>query len=136
MHKQGKITVIYLMIMLFIAAMVFLPNATKAQTPVEDKVAVLITGWGMPSGYNFNYSYYGSIYPRCGDLTDYEGQPCKIGHVGEFPYMAHINLIPWAICFQTPGQLEELFWDSHGIYRLESGVYVSPNPAHPLSITR
>ena len=83
----------------------------------------------MPSGYNFNYSYYGSIYPRCGDLTEFEGQDCKFGHVGELPYMAHINLIPWSICFETPGR--ELLYDNSGIYILENGVYVSPNEEIP-----
>jgi hypothetical protein len=113
----------------WVFAGVLLLAPTLFAQPVEDKVGVLITGWGMPSGYNFNYSYYGSIYPRCGDLTEFEGQPCKFGHVGELPYMAHINLIPWSICFETPGR--ELLYDNSGVYILEDGVYVSPNEEIP-----
>jgi hypothetical protein len=115
----------------WIFAGVLLLAPTLFAQPVEDKVAVLITGWGMPSGYNFNYSYYGSVYPRCGDLTEFEGQPCKFNHVGEFPYQAHINIIPFAICFEQPEPARKLVWDNHGIYTLEDGTYVSPNPDIP-----
>jgi hypothetical protein len=104
-------------------------NTVAKPTAVEDKVAVLITGWGMPAGYSFDYSWNSSKYARCGDKTDYEGQPCKFGHVGEFPYQAHMNIIPWAICFETPDY--EFLYDNSGIYILEDGVYVSPNPDIP-----
>ena len=121
-----------MVISLFIITM-FFPLSGRAQTPVGEKVGVLITGWGMPSGYNFNYSWYSSDYARCGDLTEFEGQPCKIGHVGGYLnsvlYMAHMNLIPWGICFETPGV--EFLYDSIGVYILKNGRYVSPNPAIP-----
>ncbi|MCK5256950.1 MAG: hypothetical protein KAQ81_13045, partial [Deltaproteobacteria bacterium] len=58
-------------------------NSVAEPTAVEDKVAVLVTGWGMPAGYSFDYSWYSSEYARCGDKTEYEGQPCQFGHVGE-----------------------------------------------------
>ena len=91
-----------------------LPFNTMANTTtVEDKIAVLITNWGMPAGYSFDYSVHSSEYDRCGDRTEYEGQPCKIGHVGEFPYQAHFNIIPWAICFETPDY--EFLYDNSGI---------------------
>ena len=67
-------------------------------TPTKDKVAVLITDWGMPAGYNFEYSYHSHDYSRIGDLTLYPGQPCKIGHVGEFPHEMHMGLVPWSDC--------------------------------------
>jgi hypothetical protein len=120
---------------MFLALILFLvaPVNVAAQTPVEEKVGVLITGWGMPSGYDLNYSWYSSKYARCGDLTEYEGQPCKIGHIGGYAgdvlYMAHMNLIPWGICFETPGV--EFLYDSYGIYILKNGTYVSPNPSVP-----
>ncbi|MBW1854036.1 MAG: hypothetical protein JRJ00_05050 [Deltaproteobacteria bacterium] len=112
------------MLLVFITLLLLLPCSTIAQN--EDKVAVLITGWGMPAGYSFDYSWHSSEYARCGDKTEYEGQPCKIGHVGEFPYQAHFNIIPWAICFETPDY--EHLYDNSGIYILQDGVYVSPNP--------
>lgn len=118
-------------VFLGIISLFMVPYTLTAQTPVEEKVGVLITGWGMPSGYSFNYSYYGSQYPRCGDLTEYEGQPCKFNHVGEFPYQSHVNIIPFSICFKQPEPQRALVWDNHGIYKLEGGVYVSPNPDIP-----
>jgi hypothetical protein len=114
-----------------IISLLFVPYTVTAQTPVEEKVGVLITGWGMPSGYSFHYSYYSSQYPRCGDLTEYEGQPCKLNHVGEFPYQSHVNIIPFSICFEQPEPERALLWDNHGIYKLENGVYLSPNPDIP-----
>ena len=113
-----------------IISILLVPYTTMAQgTPVEEKVAVLVTGWGMPAGYSFDYSWYSSEYARCGDKTEYEGQSCQFGHIGEFPYQAHMNIIPWSICFETPGH--ESLYDNSGIYILEDGVYVSPNPAIP-----
>jgi hypothetical protein len=109
-----------------------LPFVAMTQpTPVEEKVGVLITGWGMPSGYSFEYSWNSSQFARCGDLTEYEGQPCKIGHVGDFPYQSHFNMIPFAICFEQPEPARALLWDSVGIYILDGGKYVSPNPDIP-----
>lgn len=90
----------------------------------DDTIAVLITGWGMPVGYNFDYAWTTSDYPRIGDKTDYEGQPCKIGHMGIFPYASHINMIPWAITYKTEGM--EVYFDYHGIYKKTGSTYVSP----------
>ncbi len=93
------------------------------------KIGVLITGWGMPAGYNFGYAWASPDLAQIGDKTEYEGQPCKIGHVGEFPYLSHQNFIPWPILFYEPGA--ENFYDSYGVYQFENGQYVSPNPAIP-----
>ena len=114
---------------LLMIMMLLLPLPSVAQTPVGEKVGVLITGWGMPSGYSLEYSWNSSRIARCGDITEYEGQPCKIGHVGTFPYQSHFNMIPWSICYSTPPN--EFLWDSTGIYILKGGKYVSPNPAIP-----
>jgi hypothetical protein len=102
---------------------------THPSYAATDKVAVLITGWGMPVGYNFDYAWTTSDYPRIGDRTDYEGQECKIGHVGEYPYQSHINMIPWAITYETEGM--EDFFDYHGIYiyNADNDSFRSPNPA-------
>ena len=71
------------------------PCAAMAQT--TDKIAVLITGWGMPAGFSFGYAWTSPDKAQIGDKTEYEGQPCKFGHVGTFPYQSHINMIQWAI---------------------------------------
>ncbi len=120
---------------LMMLSLLLLPFSTTAQaTPVEDQVAVLITGWGMPAGYNFNYAWTTSNYPRIGDKTpDWvtseaeEAALCKIGHVGEWGQRSHIGMLPWMITFEVAGYEE--FWDYTGIYIFEGGVYKSPNPA-------
>lgn len=109
------------------ALLLVLPCGAVVQS--EDKVAVLITDWGMPAGFNFEYAWRSHDAARVGDRTEYEGQPCKIGHVGAFPYEAHMGLVPWGLAFQEPGR--ELVFDSSGIYELVDGVYVSPNPDIP-----
>lgn len=96
----------------------------QASNAATDKIAVLITGWGNPVGYNFDYAWTTSDYPRIGDKTETENQACKIGHVGEFPYQSHINMIPWAITYKTPGN--EAMYDYHGIYKKEGNKYISP----------
>ncbi len=107
--------------------------------PVEEdeKVAVLITGWGMPAGYVFEYAWRSHDYARIGDVTEYEGQPCKSGHVGPYPQKAHMLIIPWELAFKTPGggpigdsTLYELIFDNSGIYRYDeqTGLYISANP--------
>jgi hypothetical protein len=114
--------------LLTIMLLVLCISAAQA-TPVEDKIAVLITSWGMPAGYNFGYAWASPDLAQIGDKTEFEGQPCKIGHVGEFPYQSHMNFIPWSILFKTEGS--ESFYDYYGVYKLENGQYVSPNPEIP-----
>lgn len=110
-----------------IVLILVLPYNAVAQ--IEEKVAVLITDWGMPAGYNLEYAWRSHDAARVGDRTEYVGQPCKIGHVGEFPYEAHMGLVPWGLAFEEPGR--ELGFDSSGIYELVGGTYVSPNPNIP-----
>lgn len=102
----------------------FLPYSAVAQN--EEKVAVLITDWGMPAGYNFEYAWRSHDAARVGDRTEYVGQPCKIGHVGEFPYEAHMGLVPWGLATLVPGL--ELAFDSSGIYQLVDGIYIGIHP--------
>jgi len=119
----------------------------NAQTPVAEKVAVLITGWGMPQGYNYYYSWTSSDYPRVGDVTEYEGQPCKIGHFGDFPYQIHVGIIPWALhhgnvdpCLTEDPLTWPFFYDYTGIYKYDqaANLYISIDrngaPVDPLSI--
>lgn len=96
------------------------------QTPVEEKVAVLITSWGMPAAYNFGYAKDRGL--NASDKTTI-GFPCDIGHVGTMPYQAHLNITPWRVVFKTPGF--EIFWDNSGIYEYKNGMYVSPFPEIP-----
>ncbi len=96
---------------------------------VKDKVAVLITSWGAPAGFNFDYAWNNHRDCRIGDRTQYPGQPCKIGHVGEFPYMVHLGVLPWGLTTAWPGG--EMVYDNSGIYQLLDGIYVSMSPDLP-----
>ena len=100
----------------------------------SDKVGVLITEWGTPARYIFEYSWDNNYWCRVGDLTEYEGQPCKIGHVGKFVEVngemisqeSHLGLMPWGLNHKYPGF--EFTYDRSGIYKLENGVYKSIHP--------
>ncbi len=123
----------YLFLIIFIVGLLNLPSC-DSDNKEDGKVAVLITGWGMPQGYNFHYAWTTSDYPRMGDRTEEEGDPCKIGHVGEFPYASHIGMIPWPITYETEGWEE--FYDSQSIYWYdeENDMYIHSNPeVEPLS---
>ena len=111
-----------------ILALLLSYNLFAQPTSIDDKIAMLITGWGMSSNYNFEYAWRSHDYPRIGDRTEYEGQPCKIGHIGEFPYESHINFIPFSILFEMEGR--ELLFDSYGVYEYDSvnNLYVSSCP--------
>ena len=127
MRSKSKMYLVFAIIILCLPCSVF------AQTPVSEKVGVLITGWGMPAGYNFGYAWASPDLAQIGDKTDVAGDPCKIGHVGTFPYQSHVNFIPWAILFHvSTDPTWSPFFDYYGIYKLENGVYVnaSQNPAY------
>ena len=66
------------------AALLLLGTASGFAAAAGDKIGVLITEWGTPARYIFEYSWDNNYWCRVGDLTEYEGQPCKIGHVGKF----------------------------------------------------
>lgn len=130
-----------------IMTVVFVSKSTEliqAQTPVEDKVGVLITGWGMPAGYNFHYSWTSSDYPRVGDIADNDTVPCKIGHSeGPDGMTIHVGIIPWALhsgifppCDAVSlggGNVWEKFYDYSGIYwwDMASLQFLSIDPGAP-----
>ena len=121
-----------LLVIVAVVIIHLLPCLGSAAVPVKDKIAVLITDWGMPAGYNFEYAWNSHTGARFGDWTQYPGQPCKFGHVSEFPHQLHMGLIPWLLAASWPGGATA--YDNSGIYKLENGVYISINPNIP-SIT-
>jgi hypothetical protein len=103
----------------------------------QEKVGVLITEWGTPMRYIFEYSWNNHYWARIGDSTEYPGQPCKIGHVGkfldldglpgeEYSMESHLGLMPWSLNHLFPGS--ENIYDRSGYYKLESGIYKSIHP--------
>ncbi len=116
------------------ATLLLLGTASGFAAGASDKIGVLITEWGTPARYIFEYSWDNNYWCRVGDLTESEGQACKIGHVGKFvevdgkPYSmeSHLGLMPWGLNHKYPGF--EFTYDRSGIYKLENGVYKSIHP--------
>lgn len=102
----------------------------------NNKIAVLITDWGTPSRYVFEYSWYNHYWARVGDPTDNATAACKIGHVGKaytdpdtsrvVMQSGHLGLLPYALSWEYPGM--EYLFDQYGFYKFEDGVYKSINP--------
>ena len=85
--------------------MIFLPSSAIAQpTPVEEKVGVLITAWGLSDGYEFGYAW-NLVLEHAGYRTEYEGQPCRAEFsVGDFPYQSSMNIQPFHILHEVEGR--------------------------------
>jgi hypothetical protein len=120
------------MVIIVLLIAIFLPYRAIAQpTPVEKKVGVLITAWGLTDGYDFGYAW-NLAWNSIGDKTEYEGQPCKAEfHLGPFPFQSHMNIQPFHILHEVEGR--EYAYDSSGIYRYDEGTdtYISIKPDHP-----
>ncbi len=128
----NKINFIFLSIFLLLGTNLMGSSNNEAfakTTPVEDKVAVLITAWGLIDGYNFDYPWNLSMN-SIGDKTLYPGQPCKSEfHLGQFPFQSHMNIQPFAVLHQVPGF--ENVYDGYGIYKFVDGVFLSVHPDAP-----
>ena len=99
------------------------------QTPPENenkhKIGVVITGWGEPKGWDFDFRHAISGDARIGEPTLYPGQACTQMHVGRWPFASQIGLLPHAVSFKLP--VLGAAWDSMGVYRLskDGSEYVS-----------
>jgi hypothetical protein len=136
-----KARTIVLLIIVMLVSPYALAQTTTTTIPVEDKVGVLITAWGQPNRYIFEYSWENHYWCRIGDTTEYPDQPCKIGHVGGFHYdpgsdttisqLSHLGLMPWGLNHEWPGF--EFTYDRAGYYFFDvgTGMYLSINPNHP-----
>ena len=80
-----------------LAVILFFSSSLAYGAAVKDRVAVLITSWGAPAGFNFEYAWDSHAWCRVGDRTQYPGQPCKEGHVGEFPSSFTSDFYPWVL---------------------------------------
>ncbi len=95
-------------------------------TPVEEKVGVLITAWGLPDGENHDY-YLSLAAQAIGYRTEYEGQACRAEFsVGPFPYQSSMSIVPFHVLFEVEGK--EYAYDSSGLYKLVDDVYESIHP--------
>ncbi len=100
-----------------------------AEVPVEDKIAVLVTDWGTPDGYDFNYYVNIGKRSRIGEAATSQDQPCTENFVGVWPYLSQFGVFPYIIAFNTPGY--ESGYDSYGIYRLTDNQTTFTNIIDP-----
>ena len=99
------------------------PDQTPPVNGNADRVGVLVTGWGEPKGWDFDYRLAIASDARVGEATRYPWQPCTDGHVGSWPFASQIGLVPHALAFKLP--FFGAAWDAMGVYRLVGGEYVS-----------
>ncbi len=102
--------------------------ATDNSTPIEEKVGILITAWGLPDGENHDY-YLSLADQAIGYKTEYEGQPCRAEFsVGPFPYQSSMNIQPFHVLFEVTEPDLTTAYDGSGIYKLVDGIYESLHP--------
>lgn len=105
-----------------------------AERAPADKVAVLITDWAEPEG--FDDLYRKEVVKRSfGSSAATADAPCTENFVGEAPYRVQLGLVPYAVGFEAKGL--EGAYDSMGLYRLsEDGTtYVSIyDPANTVAV--
>jgi hypothetical protein len=92
------------------------PDQVPPRNANAERVAVLITGWGEPRGWDADFRRAISGVARIGELTRYPGQACTDGHVGRWPFASQIGLLPHAVAYKVP--FLGGAWDSLGVYRL------------------
>lgn len=98
-----------------LAAFALASFPAQAQTPVADRVAVLVTDWGTPEGFSPAY-YFGIGYrSRVGEAQTDPSDPCAGGFVGNFPFRSQFGVYPHAVAYPVKGF--ERLWDGTGVYR-------------------
>lgn len=98
--------------------------ATAPVGAPHERVAVLITQWGEPEG--FDETYRRRVTERTyGDLSTSVNDPCTANHVGTIPFASHLGMLPFALAYPVKGV--EGAYDSFGFYRLSADgqTYVS-----------
>ena len=107
-----------------VVVLIAIASACAPPPPNSERVAVLVTAWGEPDG--FDPIYRREVTSRTyGDNTDPADEPCTYMHVGEYPYASQLGMLPYALAF--PVERLEGAYDSFGFYRLsEDGeTYIS-----------
>jgi len=99
-------------------------TATPSTRPAAERVAILLTDWAEPEG--FDPLYRREVVKRSfGGSATRPDEPCTEAFVGTAPFRVQLGLQPYALGFKAPG-LEGVY-DSVGLYRLSADgqTYVS-----------
>ncbi len=92
--------------------------------PTEKKVAILVTDWGTPNGFDPQYysqiGYRGSRGPAADPNIPPEEQSCIDTYVGIWPYLSAMGIMPYAVSYDSNIN------DTSGIYRhKDNDTYVN-----------
>ncbi len=90
----------------------------------KNKIAILVTDWGQPNGFDANYysqiGYRGGRGPYADPNVDPSLQDCISTYVGIWPYLSAMGLMPWAVSYNSAIN------DQSGIYQVQvDGSYVN-----------
>jgi hypothetical protein len=99
-------------------------TAPPSTRPNAERVAILLTDWAEPEG--FDPLYRREVVKRSfGGSAARPDEPCTEAFVGAPPFRVQLGLQPYALGFKAPG-LEGVY-DSIGLYRLSADgqTYVS-----------
>ncbi len=102
---------------------VVLASGCKSETEAAE-VAILVTDWGAPEGFDANYysqiGYRGSRGPSADPNIPENQQQCTETFVGVYPYQSAIGIMPWMVSY------DESTNDTSGIYQVkQDGSYVN-----------
>ncbi len=98
-------------------------------TPVEDRIAIVNTGWGTPIGNSPEYREGLGNRAYRGPRQTTEDEKCTDSYLGEWPYRVKQGLIPYAVAYKTP-MLERLY-DGLGIYKYDATAKTYTNIVYP-----
>lgn len=100
-----------------LGAMTLSVMAFPAAADNASRVAVLLTDWAEPQG--FDALYRREVVKRSfGARAMSPTEPCTEDFVGEFPFRVQLGLTPFAVGFPVPGL--ETVHDAMGLYRLSA----------------
>ena len=118
-------TALYFMMVLITAGLLAAgPTGCDRPVPVEERVAILVTDWGSPDGFDEGYysqiGYRGSRGPAADPDVPPEEQSCIETYVGIWPYLSAMGIMPHAVSYYPSIN------DTSGIYRhLDDDTYVN-----------
>lgn len=93
-------------------------SATAAEKADDDRIALMVTGWGSIDGAVREYPDYIVARSIIGERTPRPDAPCTQWHVGTFPWRSEKGLVPFATAYRTEGF--ESLWDGFGVWRLSA----------------
>ena len=105
-------------LLVFLLSTLLVACGPADQTPPvndnADKVAVVITGWGEPKGFDLDYRKQ-VRRAQTGASRRYPYEPCTEMFAGSWPFASQVGLLPYAVGYPLP--VLGGAYDSMGVYR-------------------